>query len=185
MPEKKIDISKAVADIIMAIGEDLNRPGLIDTPNRVARAWKELARGYNDFPDPIKIFPSHFSGMVLRLGIPFSSTCEHHMLPYFGTIDFSYIPNGKVIGISKIIRLFRHYASRLTIQEDLTEDLISRFCKVVQPKGCAIRLSAFHGCESARGITQHGVPTITLSFSGVFAEDIQLQNQFLLMLKSG
>ncbi len=175
-------ISEAVKNILIAIGEDPSRAGLVDTPNRVARAWKEMTRGNNEFPDSISTFPSEFSGIIFRPGISFSSICEHHLLPYIGTIDFAYIPNGKVIGISKIIRLFRHYTAKLSIQEDLTGSLIKKFDELVQPKGCAIRMNAMHSCESTRGVVQHGVPTITFSFSGCFKNDKPLADQFLQLL---
>ncbi|MDQ3075832.1 MAG: GTP cyclohydrolase I [bacterium] len=177
--EKENQIQVAVKSILEALGEDTNRDGLTDTPARVARAWVEMTRGNERFPDSTTVFPSQYTGIVFRQEIPFSSTCEHHMLPYIGTIDFAYIPDGKVLGISKIIRLFRHYTAKLSIQEDLTESLIKKFEEIVSPRGCAIRICALHSCESARGVVEHDVPTVTMSFTGAFKEDTNLSNQFL------
>ena len=179
MTNKNKIIADAISKILFAIGENPNRDGLLDTPNRVSKAWFELARGYTQFSDKIQLFPSEYDGMVIRLGIPFTSTCEHHLLQYFGTIDFSYVPNGKVIGLSKIIRIFRHYSARLSMQEDLTKLLIERFNELVNPRGCAIRICATHTCESSRGVTQNGVPTITFYFSGVFLTDKTMKELFL------
>lgn len=175
---KEENIIDAVKTILSSIGEDLNRPGIIDTPARVSRALIEMTRGNSEFPDQITTFPSEFTGIIFRESIPFSSLCEHHLLPYVGTIDFAYIPNGQVVGISKIIRLFRHYTSKLSIQEDLTDSLINKFETFVKPKGCAIRLRATHTCESARGVVEHDVPTTTFAFSGCFKDDEILSNQF-------
>lgn len=175
-------ISEAIKAILLALDEDINRPGLVDTPIRVARAWKEMTRGSQEFPDPMPTFPSEFSGIIFRPNIPFSSMCEHHLLPYAGMIDFAYISNGKVIGISKIIRIFRHYAAKLSMQEDLTELLTKKFTEIVHPRGCAIRIHALHSCESTRGIVQNGVPTVTLFFSGCFENDKSLVDQFFQLL---
>lgn len=177
-------ISEAIKTILLSIGEDLNRPGLIDTPDRCARAWKEMTRGNKDFPDDIKTFPSEFSDIIFRPQIPFSSLCEHHLLPYLGTIDFAYIPNGRVIGISKIIRIFRHYTAKLSIQEDLTQSLIEKFNELVKPKGSAIRMSAMHTCESTRGVIQTVAPMVTFSFSGCFKDDKTITDQFLQLLET-
>lgn len=177
-------VSDAVKEMLTAIGEDVNRPGLIDTPERVARAWSEMTKGNKEFPDKVQTFPSEFKGVIFRPSIPFSSICEHHLLPYIGTIDFAYIPSGQVIGISKIIRLFRHYTSKLSIQEDITDLLLSKFNELVAPKGSAIRLSALHSCEGTRGVMQNGVPTVTMGFTGVFEEDKFLTEQFLQLLNN-
>lgn len=177
-------ISEAVKTILNAIGEDLSRPGLLETPIRAARAWKEMTRGMKEFPDHVKTFPSEFTDIIFRPGIPFSSLCEHHLLPYLGTIDFAYIPKGRVIGISKIIRLFRHYTARLSIQEDLTQSLVEKFNELVTPAGCAMRVSAMHTCESTRGVLQSTAPMVTFSFSGRFKEDKSYADQFMQMLKT-
>lgn len=176
LADKKIE--KLIRKLLEQLGEDPTRFGLVDTPARVARAWKEWTIGYSSFPHSLTLFPSNFDGMVVRKGIPFSSTCEHHMVHYSGTIDFGYIPNGNVLGISKIVRLMQHYSSRLTIQEDLTKDLVQKFEEIVKPKGTVIKVTAFHSCESTRGINTPNVPTITSMATGMFKKEKELMNEF-------
>lgn len=172
------EVQKLIQSLLMSVGEDVNRPGLQDTPARVARAWKEWTRGYESFGGALTTFPTDYTGIVVRKGIPFASMCEHHLASYTGTIDFAYAPDGQVLGISKIIRLLRHYAARLTIQENLTTDLVQKFEEVVKPKGCAIKISAYHSCESTRGINAFNVPTVTMLRTGIFKSDVSLVEQF-------
>ena len=128
-------VEEYIKNILKEIGEDTGREGLIETPARVARAYKEWFKGYTKPEFVMKAFTSDYSGMLIRKSIPFQSFCEHHIAMYQGIIDFAYIPDGKVLGISKIVRYMQHYSAKLTIQEDLTDDLIDGFCKIVQPKG--------------------------------------------------
>jgi len=153
--------------ILKIMGEDPTREGLRETPMRVALAYKEWFKGYTDAPQ-YKLFNTKYTGMVVKKSIPFTSHCEHHIAIYNGFIDFGYIPNGQVVGISKIIRRFQHLASKLTIQEELTEELINDFVKAVQPKGAIIIIEALHMCEGSRGVKVPNVPTITSSVTGCF-----------------
>lgn len=171
-------MTEGIKLLIEGLGEDLSRPGLKDTPERVARAWKEWCRGYATFNLPLTTFPSDYTGLIVRKGIPFQSFCEHHLAMYEGTIDLAYIPDGKVLGLSKIIRFVQHYCARLSIQEDLTDDILRRFSEAVQPKGAAIKMSACHSCEGSRGVKVPGVPTVTLATSGIFQERPELVEQF-------
>ncbi|TSC65453.1 MAG: GTP cyclohydrolase I [Candidatus Berkelbacteria bacterium Gr01-1014_85] len=171
-------ITEGIKLLIEGLGEDLTRPGLIDTPERVARAWKEWCRGYTPFNLPLTTFPSDYVGMIVRKDIPFQSFCEHHLAIYQGTIDLAYVPDGKVLGLSKIIRFCQHYSARLSIQEDLTDDILNRFNQAVQPKGVAIKMSACHSCEGSRGVKVPDVPTVTFATSGVFQERPELVGQF-------
>lgn len=175
------NIEKLVLELLTSLGEDVTRPGLLETPQRVARAYKEWFRGYSPIPFTISTFPSKYTGIVKRKGIPFQSFCEHHMAMYRGTIDFGYIPNGEVIGLSKIPRLFQHYSAKLTIQEELTDDLIDKFYALFtdkEPLGAIIVVTANHSCESSRGV-KVDVPTITSSVRGVFAEKLSPREEFL------
>lgn len=171
-------ITKAIKLLIEGLGEDLSRPGLKDTPERVAKAWKEWCRGYSPFDLPLTTFPSRYTGIIVRKGIPFQSFCEHHLALYQGTVDLAYIPDGKVLGLSKIVRLVQHYTARLSIQEDLTNDILEHFRQAVQPKGTIIKMSACHSCEGSRGVKVPGVPTITLASDGIFLEQPELMQQF-------
>lgn len=160
-------LEKRFKEILEIIGEDPTREGLVETPMRIAKAYTEWFRGYTEGPK-YKLFTSKYSGIVIKKNIPFTSFCEHHVAMYNGFINFGYIPNGKVTGISKIIRRFQHISSKLTIQEDLTEELIDDFYSKVQPKGCIIIVEALHSCEGSRGVKVPNVPTITSSVRGNF-----------------
>lgn len=181
IPGKKIE--SCIRDLLLAIGEKPLRSGLKDTPARTAKAWKEWTRGYKPFPQKIVLFPVSFKGLVVRKGIPFSSTCEHHLAQYTGTIDFGYIPDKQVIGISKIIRILQHYSARLTIQEQLTDDLLEKFVTMVKPKGAIIKLTGLHTCEGTRGVRTPNVPTITTAAYGVLKKDTQAARRFYSLVK--
>lgn len=175
-------IEEHIKEILRMIGENPDREGVIETPQRVARAYKEWFKGYGEPDFVMKTFTSDYSGMLVRKQIPFQSHCEHHIAMYSGFIDFGYIPNGKVLGISKIIRFMQHYSSRLTIQEDLTDMLINKFCEIVKPKGAIIIIEASHSCEGTRGVKVPNVPTITSAVRGNF-EDMKTKEEFLKLIK--
>jgi GTP cyclohydrolase I len=179
-------IQEAVRSILLALGENPDREGLKQTPARVARAYKEWFRGYTEPSFSMTTFASDYAGLVVRKDIPFQSYCEHHMAPYRGTIDFAYVPNGRIIGLSKIPRVFQHYASRLTTQEMLTADLIERFLGMFEeqykPKGAIIIINARHSCESSRGV-KVDAPTITSEVRGVFQTDLSPRDEFLSLTK--
>lgn len=168
----------AVKTLIEGIGDTCSRDGTQETPGRVVRAMKEMYCGYEEPGFKMTTFPSDYTGIVYRVGIPFTAYCEHHMAPFSGTIDFAYIPDGTVIGISKIIRLFRHYTSRLWTQEDMTIFLIDKFEEVVHSKGCAIIIEATHTCEGNRGVKVPGVTTGTAAVRGVFETEADLEQKF-------
>jgi len=178
MKKQPQDIEDIARRLLEAIGENPKRAGLTETPSRVARAWKEWTAGYGPFPHALKLFPSHFDGIIARKGIPFASTCEHHLAHYSGTIDFGYIPNKNVLGISKIIRLIQHYSARLTIQEGLTSELVKRFEDVVRPKGTIVKITGYHSCEYTRGVNVANVPTVTFLATGVFKKDGKFVSEF-------
>ncbi len=179
-----MSIEKLIFQLLENVGENPKRAGLVKTPARVARAWKEWTAGYAPFPHSLTLFSTNFDGIIARKGIPFASTCEHHLAHYSGTIDFGYIPNKQMLGISKIIRLIQHYCARLTVQEDLTKDLVEKFEVAVKPKGMIIKISAFHSCESSRGVSMPNVPTITFLATGIFKKEKHLVDQFYHLLSS-
>jgi len=174
-------IKRAISNILDEIGENKNREGLKETPIRMVKAYQEWFRGYTTPPE-YKLFKSTYRGILARKGIPFISHCEHHISIYTGFINFAYIPNGKVVGISKIIRRFQHLSARLTIQEDLTKLLIDDFVKYIKPKGAIIILSACHTCEGTRGVGVPNVPTITSSVRGIFEKDLGARNEFFQLI---
>jgi len=176
---KKRKIANLVTKLLIEIGEDPTREGLLETPMRVANAYEEMFRGYEDFDFTFKDFNSVYGGIVARVGIPFFSYCEHHIAIYRGVVHFGYIPNGRVVGASKLIRFIQHTAARLTIQEELTENIADTFMEQVQPKGCMVIVSASHTCEACRGVKVPDIPLVTDTIRGIFMDDPSIKAEFL------
>lgn len=174
------DKKKLVIDMIHCIGDDPNREGLLETPDRVIRSWEELYSGYNKNPEDVfKVFENPgYDQMVLSKNINFFSTCEHHNLQFFGKAHIAYIPNGKVIGISKLSRLLEIYARRLQIQERIGEQVTDALMKYLEPKGAACIIQAQHMCMMARGVKQQDSTMITSSLKGCFLESSVKQELF-------
>lgn len=173
-----------VTRLLQYIGEDPKREGLRETPERVLKAWQHWAGGYNQNPAEIlKCFKdgaeNYGDNMVTVKNIPFYSTCEHHLAPFFGTATISYIPNGKVVGLSKLSRLLSIFAQRLQVQERLTSQVAEALHKHLEPVGCGVLLKARHMCMESRGIQQQGSETITTALRGDFMEDHKVRAEFL------
>ncbi len=172
----------AVRTLIAWAGDDPTREGLVDTPRRVAKAYRELYAGYEQ--DAHEILKRTFKDVggyddiVLVKDIPFSSHCEHHMVPFVGKAHIAYLPHDGVVGLSKLARLVDVFARRLQTQENLTAQIIDTLNESLNPRGAAVMLEAEHMCMSMRGIHAHGVNTITHRFTGVFAEDRNEQDRF-------
>lgn len=164
------------------LGVNKNSDQFQATPGRVSKAWIELTTGYRDPDFSMTLFPSTYDGIVYRKGIPFTSLCAHHLQPFTGTIDFAYIPNGKIVGISKIIRYCQYMAAKMTVQEELTKEILDGFTKIVQPKGCIVIIEAYHSCESNRGVKVSGVPTGTSERNGLFETNPDLEERFYTLL---
>lgn len=180
------EIEGSIAKILNALGEDSARPGLRDTPKRVARSLKELTNGYGMSPADIvgdAVFPCEASGMILQKGIEFYSLCEHHLLPFFGQVHFAYLPDKKIIGLSKIGRLIDVFAKRLQVQENLTHQVADAMMKLLNPKGVAIVVEASHFCMMMRGVKKQNGCTITCEYTGEFKTDHQLRSNFLEAIK--
>lgn len=177
-------IEKAITDILAAIGDDPQRDGLVETPNRVSRMYSEIfsSVGLKDFSD-YKLFHSEESGkskMVIMNHIPFYSMCEHHLMPFFGTVNVAYIPNnGTIIGLSKIPRLVDFVSHKLTLQEQVTDDIVDQLNQILSPKGVAVVIDARHMCVEMRGVKKSGSTTRTVRFDGDFDGNVPLQNEFL------
>ncbi len=182
LDNKKIE--HAITDILEAIGEDPQRPGLVETPQRVAKAYEEMFSGLNQQPEDFsdyKIFQvDDDPEMVMVQKIPFYSMCEHHLLPFFGVANVAYVPkNGKVIGISKIPRLVDFVAKRPGMQEKVTTQIVDELQRILDPAGVAVSISARHMCMEMRGISKSGLFTYTSKFTGSFKADQNLKQQFL------
>jgi len=167
-------IEKATENILKAIGEDPNREGLIKTPKRVAKAFEEICSGY--FKDPKEVlndalFESTNNEMVVVRDIEFYSMCEHHILPFFGRVHVAYIPDKKVVGLSKIPRMVEVFARRLQIQEQLTEQIADAIMDVVKPKGVGVVIHARHMCMEMRGVKSKYSYTSSSALRGIFLEE--------------
>ena len=175
-------ITKAVKDIIYSIGEDPDRDGLLRTPERVAKAYTELLSGYRT--DPIEllneaIFDVTYDEMVIVRDIEFYSMCEHHMLPFLGRAHVAYLPNGKVIGLSKIPRIVDMFAKRLQVQERMTRQIADLVGELLHPKGVAVVVEGLHLCSVMRGVKKHDARMTTSSMSGAFRSNLSTRQEFL------
>lgn len=181
----KDKIKEAVKLLLEGIGEDVNREGLQDTPERVARMYEEIYGGMDEDAAVhlTKTFTAENNGMVVEKDIVFYSTCEHHLMPFFGKAHIAYIPDGRVVGLSKLPRTVEAYARRPQIQEKMTAEIADAIMTHLKPKGVMVVLQAEHMCMSMRGVKKPGSQTITMVARGVFAEDDRLQDRFLKMIQ--
>ena len=177
----------AVITMLELIGENPEREGLKDTPKRVAKAYEYMCGGYQQDPKAIlnqALFTSSNNEMVLVRDIEFYSLCEHHMLPFFGRVSVAYIPDGKVVGLSKIPRIVDAFARRLQIQEQLTEQIADAIMETVKPKGVAVVASARHMCMEMRGVEKTHSSTNTSALRGIFMKDPATRSEFFNMVSA-
>ena len=171
-----------VKDLITEIGEDPDREGLKSTPKRVAEAYEFLTKGYEqDIEDVLNgaIFTEKYDEMVLVKNIDFYSLCEHHMLPFYGKIHVAYIPNGKIVGLSKIPRIVEVFARRLQVQERMTQQIADTLDKYLQPIGVAVVSEANHMCMMMRGVEKQNSSATSSAMHGVFKDDAKTRTEFL------
>lgn len=178
-------LSQAYSEILDGLGEDKSREGLLKTPERVAKAMQYLTNGYSQ--DPVEtlksaLFKEDYSEPVLVKNMEFYSLCEHHMLPFFGRAHVAYIPNGHIVGLSKIPRLLEVFSRRLQVQERLTDQMCQCLSETLNAKGVAVLIEAQHMCMQMRGVETQQSTTVTTSYSGVYKEDTKKQG-FLQSLK--
>jgi GTP cyclohydrolase I len=174
------------ASIIAGIGEDLERPGLKDTPKRAAKAFEFLTRGYSQSVEEVvnnALFPSDSNEMVLVQNIEMYSLCEHHMLPFIGKCHVAYIPTGKVLGLSKIARVVDMYARRLQIQESLTSQIAETILEVTEAEGVGVIVEAQHMCMMMRGVEKQNSLMKTSAMLGSFRSDQKTRDEFLSLLQ--
>lgn len=178
-------IREGVKLILEGIGENPKREGLLETPDRIARMYEELAGGYNENAADYlkKRFSVDNNDMILEKDITFYSLCEHHMLPFYGTVAVAYIPDGEVVGLSKIARTVEVFAKRFQLQERLTAQIADAFMEELNPKGVMVMIEAEHMCMTMRGIKKPGAKTVTTVTRGIFNNDEKLQNKFYKMLE--
>ena len=171
----KEKVEEAVYDLLKALGEDPDRKGLIDTPKRVANMYEELLEA-PDF-NYTKFEEAEYKDIVLLKDIEFTSMCEHHLLPFYGKVHIAYIPNGKIIGISKLARIVEKYAKRLQVQERMTEQIVKDIQENIETDDVAVYIEAKHMCMTARGVKKINAKTVTAKFTGIFNES-EKKNEF-------
>ena len=177
------EVEEAFIKILQWIGEDPTREGLIDTPTRVTKAFKEYFNGYKEDPKLVleKTFGDveDYDDMVIQKNISLQSHCEHHMAPIIGVAHVSYIPNKKVVGLSKLARLVEVFSKRLQTQERLTMQIANTLMEALEAKGVAVSIDATHQCMTMRGIKKEQATTVTNYYLGKFKEDLSYQNRYL------
>ena len=180
------EVAEAVKTLIRWAGDDPSREGLLDTPARVARAWKEYARGYTEDPSLhlSRTFDEvgGYDEIVLLKDIPFQSHCEHHMAPIIGKAHIAYLPHQRVVGISKLARVLHGFARRLQVQERLTAQVADCIWEHLQPKGVAVVIEASHACMTARGVNTPGVMMTTSRMMGTFRSDDRSRKEVLALM---
>ena len=183
------EVAEAVRTLIRWAGDDPTREGLLDTPRRVARAWKEYCAGYADDPARhlSRVFEEvgGYDEIVLLKGIPFQSHCEHHMALIIGTASIAYLPRDHVVGISKLARVLHAYARRLQVQERLTAEVADCIWRALKPQGVAVVIEATHACMTARGVRTPGVAMTTSRMMGVFLSDNRSRKEVLALMGRG
>jgi GTP cyclohydrolase IA len=185
-PHFQDELSSLVARLLAGLGEDPDREGLVDTPERVARSLRHLTEGYElDATDAIgdALFEQEYDEMVLVKDIQFYSLCEHHLLPFFGVAHVAYQPNGRVVGLSKIPRVVDVYAHRLQLQERMTRQIAEGLERVTRPHGAAVVIEARHLCMEMRGVEKVGGQTVTSCMLGCFRDDARTRAEFLDLIR--
>ncbi|MCF7956796.1 MAG: GTP cyclohydrolase I FolE [Phycisphaerae bacterium] len=187
--KSKVDMQKiedAVRQILVALGENPEREGLLDTPKRVAKMYSELLAGtHSDPSEHVHVFHEQYDEVVLLRDIPFYSVCEHHMMPFIGKAHIAYLPDGRVIGISKLARILDNYARRLQVQERLTGQIADFLMEYLKPKGAAVVIEASHSCTTIRGIKKAGSVMVTSALRGLFKSDPRSRSEILSLINAG
>ena len=175
-------MEEIVRSLLISLGEDPNREGLVRTPKRVAESFEFLTSGYRKNPEDVlngAIFDEPYNEMVIVKEIDFYSLCEHHLLPFWGRAHIAYIPNGKIIGLSKLPRLLEVFARRLQVQERLTQQVADSLEKAIRPLGVAVVVEAFHLCIAMRGVEKQNAFATTSAMRGVFQDDRATRSEFM------
>jgi len=183
------EVAEAVRTLIRWAGDDPTREGLLDTPRRVARAWKEYTRGYEEDPGHhlSRTFEEvgGYDEIVLLRDIPFQSHCEHHLAPIIGKAAIAYLPGDRVVGISKLARVLHGYARRLQVQERLTDQIADAIMDVLKPTGVGVVIEAAHFCMMMRGVQKQNSRTVTSALRGIFRDDSKTRVEFLRLAHGG
>lgn len=177
-------IEKAVREILLAVGEDIEREGLKETPERVARMYTELLAGMQKDPKEHlrSVFKENYEEIVLLRGVPFYSICEHHLMPFIGQANVAYLPSGAILGISKLARIVDCFARRLQAQERLTYQIADFIMNNLKPQGVAVVLEASHSCMTIRGVKKPGSVMVTSALRGIFKRDPRSRNEVMSLM---
>ena len=184
---KDLEFENAVKTMMLHVNEDPTREGLLETPARVRKAYEFIYGGYKEDPKEIlekALFTSSNDEMVLLKDIEFYSTCEHHLLPIIGRVHVAYIPDGKVVGLSKIPRVVNVFARRMQIQEQLTEQIADAIMEAIAPKGVAVVIQARHMCMEMRGVEKNNSTTTSSALRGLFKRDEKTRSEFFSLINS-
>jgi GTP cyclohydrolase I len=182
-----VNSEELLRELLRRIGEDPHREGLRQTPARIIRSWRELFSGYDQRADDVLATQFHaeqYDEMVLLRDVEFYSTCEHHMLPFFGDAHIAYIPDQKIVGLSKLARLLDVFARRLQVQERLTQQIATELQRVIKPKGVAVMIEGKHQCMSCRGVRKQNGKMTTSCLLGEFRENFATRSEFFSLLKN-
>ena len=182
------EFEKLIRRELELLGEDPDREGLLKTPQRVANSMAFLTEGYSSSAEEVVgkgVFKEEHDNMIMVRDIEVYSMCEHHMLPFFGKAHVAYIPNGKIVGLSKIPRIVDVYAQRLQVQERLTEQIAEGLCSVLEPAGVGVVIEAYHLCMMMRGVQKQNSKTVTSALRGAFRDDAKTRDEFLRLVHGG
>jgi GTP cyclohydrolase I len=185
---RRVEYENLVRRQLEILGEEPTRAGLVRTPHRVARSMAFLTRGYEvTLKDAVGqgVFPDEHDNMIMVRDIELYSLCEHHLLPFFGKAHIAYIPNGRIVGLSKLPRIVDMFARRLQVQERLTSDIADAVCEAIEPRGVGVVIEAYHLCMMMRGVEKQNSMTITSALVGVFREDAKTRDEFLRLAHAG
>jgi GTP cyclohydrolase IA len=185
--EQRVRIEQLIEELLLQVGEDPKREGLLRTPHRVAKAYEFLLQGYKVDIDKVlnaAVFNEKYNEMVVVKDVDFFSMCEHHMLPFYGRAHVAYIPKGKIVGLSKIPRIVDVFARRLQVQERLTQEIAEALNKALNPAGVAVVIEARHMCMMMRGVQKQNSLATTSAMLGEFEEDVKTRGEFLHLIES-
>jgi GTP cyclohydrolase IA len=187
LPLSTVDSKELLREILRRVGEDPDREGLRQTPDRIVRSWKELYAGYSQRAEDVLLTQfqaEQYDEMVLLRDFEFFSTCEHHMLPFYGKAHIAYLPNENIVGLSKLARLTDMFARRLQVQERLTYQIATELHRILKPKGVAVMIEATHQCMCSRGVRKQKGKMVTSCLLGAFKENLASRTEFLALVKA-
>ena len=182
LPVSEASTQELLRELLLRLGEDPTRDGLLRTPERMQKSLEYLTKGYEQDADKVlqgALFDVPYDEMVIVKDVEMFSLCEHHMLPFFGAVHIAYIPNGKIVGLSKLPRIVEVFARRLQVQERLTDQIATAIDEVLAPRGVGVVIEASHLCMMMRGVEKQGSKTITSALRGVFRDDGRTRDEFM------